>query len=187
MIYIYSVPKTHPFLVNLFRKGVTVYLPLPSCELLLLHAYGRLSKTQLLAKLGLSEGFYARSSRLIAMLPYVAKLYQVRCFLSLETAQARDRAYYEAAKAAYLLIFSKASPQPPSFPVPEPPEGGPSDVVVVDNYVDYFAWKRRGDWAYLATPRPGPVEKFLIYGVLDIDEYLKTSIKARRHEEAFFN
>jgi hypothetical protein len=69
VIYIYSVPKTHPFLVNLFRKGVTVYLPLPSCGLLLLHAYGRLSKAQLLAKLGLSEGFYARSSRLIAMLP----------------------------------------------------------------------------------------------------------------------
>ncbi|MGC8994739.1 MAG: hypothetical protein ACP5J0_04990 [Pyrobaculum sp.] len=183
MIYIYSVPKTHFFLPSLLPRGVSLLLPLPRCDLLLLHAYGHLSKSELLAKLGLSDGFYMRRRQLIALLPTLSKLYHVRCYAELEEERARERLFYEVAKAVYTQFYHGAAAEVRVDIGKTCPEGG---VVVVDNYIDYVRMRSCGDWVYLAEPRPTPVEEYLLSGRLDVDKYLKFLhiVYARGYEEA---
>lgn len=169
-MYIYSIPKTHLFLPNLFPRRVTLYLPLPSCGLLLSHAYGQISRGELLQRLGLSEGFYTRAKTLISLLPTLSKLYEVKCYISLEEARGRDLFYYETAKAVYLKIFQNAGVPPAPKPVAICVEDG---YVVVDNYLDFLAMRKCGEWLYLATPRPTPVEEFILTGELNVEKILK--------------
>jgi len=172
VIYIYTTPKTHFFLPNLLPRRILLALPLPSCDLLLRHAYGRLAKHQLLGELGLSDGFYRRAEALIKMLPTLSKVFQIRCYMPLELAKERDRAFYKAAEAAYSLLFRGEVPAPPQPPVLEKCVEG-DGAVVVDNYLDYHALKSCGDWVFLNVPKPTPVEEYLLWGVLDREKYLR--------------
>lgn len=181
MILVYSRSETHPFFLNLLRREARVFLPIPQCQLFLLHAHGHLSKSQLLERLGLSDGFYRRAEALIKMLPSLVKLFDVNCYGDLSIMRARDRAFYEVAKAAYLTIFTKTEVPPPTFPRLDPPGGSATDVVLVDNFIDYVTWRDRGEWVFLAVPRPTPVERYLLEGRLDVEEYLRTSLAAGRH------
>ncbi len=185
-MYIYSIPKTHFFLPSLVPRRSPLYLPLPRCDLLLAHAYGRISRGELLQKLGLSEGFYVRHRALIYILPTLYKLYDVNCYFSLEEARERDAAYYETAKAVYLKMFHNAGAPPALKPKRLCIDGG---HVVVDNYIDFLAMKDCGEWVYLATPRPTPVEEYIISGVLNTEKILKFILAVYKwgYEEATAN
>lgn len=176
MIYVYTTPKTHFFLLNLFPRRIPLALPLPSCDLLLIHAHGHLAKRQLLGQLGLSDGFYRRAEALIKMLPTLSRVFRVRCYMPLELAKERDKAFYKAAEAAYSLLFRGEVPAPPPPPVLNKCIEG-DGFVVVDNYLDYYALRSCGEWIFLDEPRPTPVEEYLLWGVLDREKYLKYLIE----------
>ncbi|ABL89136.1 hypothetical protein Pisl_1989 [Pyrobaculum islandicum DSM 4184] len=171
MIYIYSVPETHPFLINLLRgRGKTLSLPLAHCPLLISHVYGYLSKRQLLEKTGFSDAFYARGESLIRQLHALTKRFEVRCYYDPDLVKGRERAMYQAAQLAFLKLRGVEAVVKIEFPR----LGGcvEGDFVVVDNYIDFLTLRGCGEWLYLREPKPTPVEEFILTGDLDVQRYL---------------